>query len=63
MTEKRDADGRDGATAAAGDEVEAAGETTAAAVVGRDNDDARPVGADTQVRVEGDAHPADEAGG
>ena len=60
MTETRDADKRDGATAAAGDEVEAAGETTAAATVGGDDDDnARPVGADTQVRVEGDAHPAD----
>jgi hypothetical protein len=60
VTEKRDADRRDAATAASGDEVEAAGETTAAATVGGDNDVARPVGADTQVRVEGDAHPADD---
>ncbi|HLL77613.1 MAG TPA: hypothetical protein VK421_20320 [Pyrinomonadaceae bacterium] len=52
---------RDGA--AAGNEVEAAGETTAAATVGGDAAEARPVGADTQVRVEGDAHPADEADG
>ena len=63
MTERRDAaDGREEATDAAGNEVEAAGETTAAAVVGHgdDGDDGdRPVGADTQVRVEGDAHPAD----
>jgi hypothetical protein len=60
VTEKRD-DERDAATAAAGDEVEAAGETTAAATVGDSEDDAaaRPVGADTQVRVEGDAHPSD----
>ena len=60
MTERRNAtDERDEATAAAGDEVEAAGETTAAAVVGRGDDGSKPVGADTQVRVEGDAHPAD----
>jgi len=64
VSETRDDDERDAATAAAGDEVEAAGETTAAATVGADKDDnARPVGADTQVRVEGDAHPADEAEG
>lgn len=60
MTERRNAaDGQDEATDAAGDEVEAAGETTAAAVVGQGDDGGKPVGADTQVRVEGDAHPAD----
>ena len=60
MPERRDAEAeRDEATNEAGDAVEAAGETTAAALIGGDNDDARPVGADTQVRVEGDAHPAD----
>jgi hypothetical protein len=59
-TGKRDAaDGREERAAAAGNEVEAAGETTAAALVGGANDHARPVGADTQVRVEGDTHPAD----
>ena len=59
MTERRDATDERGAAAdAAGDEVEAAGETTAAAAVGGD-DGGQPVGADTQVRVEGDAHPAD----
>ena len=57
MTERRDA--ADERTAAAGNEVEAAGETTAAAVVGEGGDGDKPVGADTQVRVEGDAHPAD----
>ena len=61
MTNRRDAeDERDEATNEAGDAVEAAGETTAAALIGGDDDDARPVGADTQVRVEGDAHPADD---
>lgn len=61
MTERRDADdGRGGeATAAAGDEVESAGETTAAAAINRGDDGNKPVGADTQVRVEGDAHPSD----
>lgn len=70
MTERRDPtdernderderDERDEPTAAAGDAVEAAGETTAAALVGGRDDTARPVGADTQVRVEGDAHPSD----
>ena len=64
MTESRDANDRrdeatDEATREAGDAVEAAGETTAAALIGNDDDNARPVGADTQVRVEGDAHPSD----
>jgi hypothetical protein len=60
VNDGRDAeDRRDGATAAAGDEVESAGETTAAATIGGDNDNAKPVGSDTQVRVEGDAHPSD----
>ena len=60
MTKRRDAgDERGETTDAAGDEVEAAGETTAAAVIGQDDDAAKPVGADSQVRVEGDAHPAD----
>jgi hypothetical protein len=31
--------------------------------VGGGAEDARPVGAETQVRVEGDAHPADDARG
>ena len=54
-------DHRDEATTEGVGDVEAAGETTAAATVGGDNnaDNARPVGADTQVRVEGDTHPAD----
>lgn len=60
VTERRDAGGgSDAATAAAGDEVESAGETTAAAVINKGDDGHKPVGADTQVRVEGDAHPAD----
>ena len=62
VTDRRDAaDDRVAATNnAAGDAVESAGETTAVALVGGDGDDnARPVGADTQVRVEGDAHPSD----
>ena len=61
MMEKRDAAERgDEATTKTVGDVETAGETTAAAVVGGDEDNAaRPVGADTQVRVEGDAHPAD----
>ena len=64
VTERRDTVGRrDEWADAAGDDVEAAGETTAAAVVGGNDDTARPVGAGTQVRVEGDTHPADEAGG
>ena len=61
--EARDADGAtseaDGATSEAGDAVEAAGETTAAALIGERADAARPVGSDTQVRVEGDDHPSD----
>ena len=61
MTEKRDAaDRRDEARTAAGDEVEAAGETTAAAVGGGEQGPTRPVGADTQVGVEGDAQPSDD---
>lgn len=64
VTDGRDeTDRRDEATAAAGDEVESAGETTAAAAIGGNGDNTKPVGSDTQVRVEGDAHPADETGG
>ena len=65
MTERRDASDRrdeatsDGAKDETGDPVEAAGETTASALIGGDDDTTRPVGADTQVRVEGDTHPAD----
>jgi hypothetical protein len=61
VTGKVDAEKRCGEAMEEGvGDVEAAGETTAAATVGGNNDDnARPIGADTQVRVEGDVHPAD----
>lgn len=60
VTGKRDSAGSHDEAAAKGvGDVEAAGETTAAAAAGGNNDAAaRPVGADTQVRVEGDAHPS-----
>ena len=55
MTEARRAD--EGPRADVdGDEVESAGDTTAAATVGdREPDHHKPVGADTLVRVEGEA--------
>jgi hypothetical protein len=40
-----------------GDEVEQAGETTAAAMIGGDASAEPPVGADTLVEVEGDPPP------
>jgi hypothetical protein len=43
-----------------GDMVEAAGETTAAAANDTTTDDARPVGADTRVKVEGEDDSAEE---
>lgn len=56
MTE-RDETKDDNRTGGVGD-VEAAGETTAAAVVESKTVPDKPVGADTRVRVEGEPHPS-----
>ncbi|HZI19511.1 MAG TPA: hypothetical protein VEY09_13045 [Pyrinomonadaceae bacterium] len=55
-------DGSGGLRDEAGDAVEQAGETTAAALTGGDTSAERPVGADTLVRVEGDPRPEDGQG-
>lgn len=58
MAETKRGDGRADerqSAEAAGDEVESAGDTTAAATVGDDAPDHhKPVGADTRIKVEGD---------
>ncbi|HYP53094.1 MAG TPA: hypothetical protein VEQ42_06110 [Pyrinomonadaceae bacterium] len=66
MTERdetRDEEARGGDETAnvAGDAVESAGETTAAAALDSKTAADKPVGADTSVKVEDEPHPSEDA--
>ena len=58
--QRNDEVGREGSTRGGVGDVESAGETTAAATLGGTNEHAKPVGADTLVKV---ADAADDAEG